>query len=112
MSQFAVLLASQIPLKSGFPATRPGESATAAETDGAFGVKSQKRPAVTAAADKAMAQLWPKYRIEFYLVANIVLYLVPLRRKQHGHARGCGEGARCPHDHGQGGVYPQQTAGK
>src|ERR1700722_623077 len=67
MSQFAVLLASQIPLKSGLPATRPAESAIAAETVGAFGVKSQKRPAVTAAADKALAQLLPKYRIGLFM---------------------------------------------
>src|ERR1700733_2144591 len=86
-SQFAVLLASQIPLKSGFPATRAKESVTAAETDGALGAKSVKRPAVTAAADTAMAQLLPKNRIGRYLVPHLVYPAIGLGEITSGQSR-------------------------
>src|SRR5215469_5302064 len=57
-SQLAVLLASQTPLKSGCPAMRPAAGAVtgAAEARGTLCEKSHETPAVTAAAESAMAR--------------------------------------------------------
>src|SRR5215469_7003364 len=57
-SQLAVLLASQTPLKSGCPAMRPevGAVTGAADARGTLCEKSHETPAVTAAAESAMAQ--------------------------------------------------------
>src|SRR5579885_3517243 len=70
-SQLAVLLASQTPLKSGFPATRPMVSVGAA---GAARVGRPvtrvKNPAVAAAAERAIAKLLPESRIGIYLIPH------------------------------------------
>src|SRR5579863_8724391 len=83
-SQLAVLLASQIPLKSGLPAMRPrpdGAVTAAAEACGALCVISEKRPAVAAAADAAMTQPLPQLRM--FDIAIFLTYGQYLRNHSH-----------------------------
>src|SRR6516164_3408491 len=59
-SQFAVLLASQIPLKSGLPAMRPPVSGPAAPAGVTLRTVTENTIAITTAAVAAIRQLLPK----------------------------------------------------
>src|SRR6516162_853934 len=67
-SQFAVLLASQIPLKSGLPAMRPPVSGPAAPAGVTLRTATENTIAITTAAVAAMRQLLPKRFIVILLL--------------------------------------------